>query len=125
MKSNLYAQLERIFHEPNRLAIMSALLASGKNCSFNELKDECSLTDGNLNRHLHTLSDAGAVRISKGFSENKPKTMVMATEAGRKDFLLYLQTLEKVLSRAYRAVDEQTAASFGVPWSETAEPGRN
>ena len=43
--------LERIFHEPNRLAIMSTLCAADEGLAFTDLRDACGLTDGNLNRH--------------------------------------------------------------------------
>ena len=51
--------LERLFHEPSRLAIMSALAAAERaGLTFTELKEQCRLTDGNLNRHLAALEDS-------------------------------------------------------------------
>lgn len=47
--------LERIFHEPNRLAVMSHLAAAAQGLTFPALRDACGLTDGNLNRHLKAL----------------------------------------------------------------------
>ena len=47
--------LERLFHEPNRLAILSALCTARNGISFTDLRDACRLTDGNLNRHLKAL----------------------------------------------------------------------
>ena len=57
--------LERIFHEPNRMAILSALCAAGDPLSFTELKALSGLTDGNLSRHLKALEEAGIIRIQK------------------------------------------------------------
>lgn len=55
-------RLSRVFHEPRRLAIMSVLCASAPTgLSFSELRAQCGLTDGNLNRHLKTLEEAGAI----------------------------------------------------------------
>ena len=51
-RDNPFEALERIFHEPSRMAIMSALCAADGGLTFNELKERCALTDGNLNRHL-------------------------------------------------------------------------
>ena len=70
--------LERIFHEPSRLAIMSELCGAGKGQSFSDLKAACGLTDGNLNRHLKVLQDAGVVKVTKKFVGVKP-TSVRAT----------------------------------------------
>ena len=42
MSADPYAALERIFHEPRRLAIMSALLGAPDGLSFNQLKASCA-----------------------------------------------------------------------------------
>ena len=55
---NPYAHLERIFHEPGRLTIMSDLLGAPKGLTFTELKKNSNLTDGNLSRHLKVLEEA-------------------------------------------------------------------
>ena len=60
-----FASLERVFHEPARLAIMSVLCAADAPLSFGELKESCRLTDGNLSRHLRVLlaKDDGGDRV--------------------------------------------------------------
>ena len=97
---NPYAELERVFHEPNRLAIVSLLVAAAEGTTFGELKRECGLTDGNLSRHLKTLEQAGAVRIEKTFVARRPRTQVFLSEKGRDGFLRYLDALEAVLRNA-------------------------
>jgi DNA-binding transcriptional ArsR family regulator len=105
--------LERLFHEPNRLAIMSALCASDAGLTFAELKDACELTDGNLNRHLKSLEDAGAIQIRKAFVGLKPRTSVRLTHAGLARFREYLEALEEVLDRAKQSLPAaRKAASF-------------
>ena len=101
---NPYEALERIFHEPNRLAIVSALCAAGDGLSFNELKSECSLTDGNLNRHLKSLEEAGAIRIEKMFVDAKPRTTVFLSKRGLESFSEYLEALSAVLKKARSAI---------------------
>ena len=64
---NPYPRLERIFHEPGRLTIMSNLLGAPDGMTFTELKKACGLTDGNLSRHLKVLENAKAVTIKKRF----------------------------------------------------------
>jgi DNA-binding transcriptional ArsR family regulator len=101
---NPFQSLKGVFHEPNRLAILSELCGSAEGLTFQELKDECSLTDGNLSRHLKALEDAKVVRIKKTFIRNKPQTTIFITDKGRDRFMEYLQTLEEVLSRAAESV---------------------
>lgn len=102
--NNVYEALERIFHEPNRLAIMSALCATREGLTFNDLKETCRLTDGNLNRHLKVLEEAGTVRIEKTFVEAKPRTTVLISATGLKRFSEYLEALSQVLKKAKQAV---------------------
>ena len=54
---NIYTELKRIFHEPSRMAIISALCRE-ETLTFNQLKEECELTFGNLSSHLKILKDA-------------------------------------------------------------------
>lgn len=95
--------LERLFHEPNRLAILSALCTTRNGLAFTELRDTCRLTDGNLNRHLKTLEEAGIVRVQKAFVNDKPRTTVSLTRGGLARFNQYLERLEVVLQDARRA----------------------
>jgi DNA-binding transcriptional ArsR family regulator len=94
-----YDALERLFHEPNRLAIMSSL-AGSSGLTFGELKEICGLTDGNLSRHLKTLEDAGAVAIKKTFINRRPRTTVYLSDEGKQRFLQYIGALEQVLKQA-------------------------
>jgi DNA-binding transcriptional ArsR family regulator len=96
--------LERLFHEPNRMAILSALCAAGDPLSFTEIKALSGLTDGNLSRHLKALEDAGVIRISKMFVGVKPRTTVTLTDKGLKRFDDYLSALAEVLKKARKAM---------------------
>ena len=107
---NLYEALEKIFHEPNRLAIMSAVCAADEGLTFNELKDTCNLTDGNLNRHIKVLVEAGVVRVEKEFVDAKPRTTVLISEKGLDRFTEYLAALSEVLKKAKKAVAEEKKA---------------
>lgn len=94
--------LERLFHEPSRLAIVAALCAAPDGLPFTALRDACHLTDGNLNRHLKLLQEAGVVTLRKRFVALRPRTTVQLTHAGRERFDDYLAALEQTL-RAARA----------------------
>jgi len=109
----LYSRLERIFHEPARLIIMSQLLGTIEGVTFTDLRDACGLTDGNLSRHLAALERAKAIRIDKSFVGHRPQTRVCLSKQGRDDFLEYLQALEAVLLEAA----DKVAARPGKPAS--------
>ena len=108
---NPYSRLERIFHEPARLIIMSQLLGTVDGVTFTDLRDACGLTDGNLSRHLAALERAKAIRIEKAFAGHRPQTTVCLSQQGRDDFLAYLQALEAVLLDAA----DKVAARQGSP----------
>ena len=101
---NVYVALKRIFHEPNRLAIMSALCREVNGLTFNELKGECDLTFGNLSSHLKSLQKGKVIKVRKFFVGNKPCTQVTLTEKGRQNFIDYLKALEEALKKAADAV---------------------
>ena len=119
---NRYEALERIFHEPSRMSIMSALCAADGGLSFNQLRETCALTDGNLNRHLKTLQEAGAVTIRKTFVAEKPRTTVYLAKEGLERFQQYLEALADVLHAARRALPaEDRRRARAVPFGRTAE----
>jgi DNA-binding MarR family transcriptional regulator len=98
-----YEGLERVIHEKARLGILTSLATNKDGLLFSELKDLCSLTDGNLSRHLKVLQDAGVVEIWKGVRNNRPQTLCRLTPQGRERFLEYLNVLEKVIADAVAA----------------------
>jgi DNA-binding transcriptional ArsR family regulator len=95
---------ERLFHEPNRLAILSALCAEEQPLTFTMLRDACNLTDGNLNRHLAVLEEAGVVVLDKQFVDRKPRTAVRVTAEGLARFRRYLDTLAELLAATRAAL---------------------
>jgi hypothetical protein len=67
--------LERVIHERSRLGILSSLAAHPKGLLFNDLKELCSLTDGNLSRQIQLLQETGFVEVWKGYHNNRPQTL--------------------------------------------------
>lgn len=118
---NPYAALERIFHEPNRLAIMSALCGADDGLTFNELKETCDLTDGNLSRHLKTLEDADAIKVKKAFVGSRPRTTIFLSDGGREKFMEYLQALEEVLRMAAETMTPEERRKSSLVLGKTAE----
>jgi DNA-binding MarR family transcriptional regulator len=95
-----YEGLDRVMHEKARLGILTSLVTHSEGLLFNDLKELCSLTDGNLNRHLKTLQEAGMVEVSKKFKDNYPQTLCRITPRGKKRFVEYLDVLEEVVAAA-------------------------
>jgi DNA-binding HxlR family transcriptional regulator len=101
-----YEGLDRLIHERARLSLLTSLITHPKGLTFNELKQLCSLTDGNLSRHLSVLEKDGMVEIAKGYDRNRPQTVCRITASGRGRYLEYLETLEQVVQDAARGAKE-------------------
>ena len=110
-----YEGLDRVIHEKARLSIVTSLATHPKGLPFNDLKGLCSLTDGNLSRHLQVLQDAGLVEVLKGFQGNRPQTLCRLSVEGRKRFLEYISVLESVVTDALTGTDPETPLAEG--WS--------
>jgi DNA-binding MarR family transcriptional regulator len=95
-----YDGLDRIIHEKARLGIVTSLATHPLGLVFNDLKDLCALTDGNLSRHLQILQEAGLVEVWKGTRNNRPQTLCRLTDEGRRRFLGYITVLENVVTDA-------------------------
>ncbi len=104
-----YDRLERVIHEKARLGIMTSLAAHPRGLLFNDLKGLCSLTDGNLSRHLQVLNEAGLVEVWKGFQNHRPQTLCRLTDEGRKRFVEYLSVLESIIADAAAAAQPAKA----------------
>ena len=92
--------LDRVLHEKARLGILTSLLSHRDGLAFNALRELCSLTDGNLSRHLTTLQEAGLISIEKTIQGKRPHTQVALTKPGRARFLGYLNLLETIVNGA-------------------------
>jgi len=112
-----YEGLDRVIHEKARLSIITSLMTHPGGLIFNDLKELCALTDGNLSRHLQILSEAGLIQIWKGFKDNRPQTLCMMTDLGRKRFIEYVTVLENIVTDAVSAKDAEPAPKLSGGWS--------
>ena len=106
-----YEGLDRVIHERARLSVLTSLVSNPRGLTFNDLKQLCALTDGNLSRHLRVLETARLVEIVKGHDQNRPQTLCRITTIGRKRYLEYLTTLEQVVRDAAKGAKANTTAT--------------
>jgi len=76
------ASLDKLVHEPARLAVLTALSAAGS-ADFVFLQRLTGLNKGTLSSHLSKLEEAGMVQITKQFRGKTPNTAVQLTNAGQ------------------------------------------
>ena len=87
--------LDRLIHEPGRLAILT-VLSSVTDADFVFLLRATGLTKGNLSSHLSKLEDTGLVAVEKRFVGKKPNTNVALTAVGRERIAEHWAQLERL-----------------------------
>ena len=96
------ASVDRLIHEPARLAIMTNLfVVESANATY--LLQQTGLTWGNLGSHLNKLEEAGYVAVAKGYQGRKPETTVSLTEQGRSALVQYRERLLAALAPIARS----------------------
>lgn len=91
--------LDRLIHEPGRLAILT-VLSSVRSADFVFLQRTTGLTKGNLSSHLTKLEEAGLVQIEKRFVLKKPNTNVELTKVGRERIAEHWSRLDRLKNLA-------------------------
>lgn len=89
------ADLDRLVHEPARLAVM-ALLYVIESADFTFIMNQTSLTWGNLSAHMSKLEEAGYIEVEKIFKDRRPNTTLRLTAKGRQAFYAYAQKMKRV-----------------------------
>jgi DNA-binding transcriptional ArsR family regulator len=89
--------LDRLVHEPARLAILT-VLAGIDWAEFSFLETICALSKGNLSSHLSKLEEGGLVEIEKSFRGKRPLTRARLTEQGRSALQAYREQLATLLN---------------------------
>ncbi|QBD83417.1 ArsR family transcriptional regulator [Ktedonosporobacter rubrisoli] len=93
------AALDKLIHEPARLAIMTALSACSA-ADFTFLQQLTGLTKGNLSSHLQKLEERGLIAIEKRFIGKTPNTQASLTEQGRTAIEQHWQSLDRLRKNA-------------------------
>ncbi len=89
----LLLTLDRLIHEPARLAVMT-VLSSAEEVEFKFLETVTGLSKGNLSSHTAKLEAAGYLEVLKSFRGRRPLTSFRITGVGRKALNTYHQQLK-------------------------------
>ena len=89
-------QLHKAFESRVRLGIMSILMVNDW-VDYKTLKEQLSLTDGNLASHINGLEKIDFIMINKGFIGKKTITTYKITELGQQTFKQHINALEKLI----------------------------
>jgi len=87
--------LDRVVHEPARLAIL-AVLSSADEVDFAFMQTATGLTKGNLSRQAGKLEEAGYITIRKYFKGKIPATGYRITPEGRDAFAVYWERIAAI-----------------------------
>ena len=88
------AKVDRLVHEPARLAILTVLSAC-VSADFVYLQSATHVNKGNLSLHLAKLEEHGLIEIEKTFVRKVPRTMARLTREGRAAMRAYWRFMEK------------------------------
>lgn len=89
----MFKELDPLLHSQLRLAVMSLLISLAQ-ADFVFLKEKTNSTAGNLSVQLDKLSEAGYIKIEKGYMGKKPRTTCQITPLGRTAFETYIEALK-------------------------------
>lgn len=108
------ADLDRLIHEPARLAIMTNLFVV-ESADATWLLQQTALTWGNLASHLGKLEASGYVLVEKSFKGRKPQTTISLTDTGRAALLGYRERMLGTLSHLDRRGEAPVGSSQAPP----------
>lgn len=96
------AEINRLVHEPARLAIL-AVLAGCESADFAFLLNATGLNKGNLSAQTIKLNEAGYIDIEKGFNGRMPSTHYRLTVLGKAALAQYSKQLRLTLDKLEQA----------------------
>lgn len=97
-------ELDRLVHEPARLAILS-VLSGCESADFLFLQRSTGLTSGNLSVQMSKLEEAGLIAVDKRIQSKRTLTTAWLTEAGRVQVTAYWATMDELRNGRPRGRD--------------------
>lgn len=91
--NQIHNSINRVVHEPVRLAILK-ILTSAKEADFNFLLTTLGVTKGNLATHINKLESTGLIEVKKQFRGKIPHTSYRITRTGRQQFQKYWENMK-------------------------------
>lgn len=92
----MFKELNPLLHSELRLAIMSILI-SVEEADFLYIKEKTGASAGNISVQIEKLSEAGYIRVNKGFVGKRTRTVCSLTESGAKAFAEYVEAIKSYL----------------------------
>ena len=103
------ANLDRLIHDPSRLAILTALSAC-ESADFIFLRRLTGMTAGNLSSHIGKLAEKGYVIVEKTFVDNRPNTTVKISPQGQDAITRHWDQLKTIWEKSSKFdLDGKTA----------------
>jgi DNA-binding MarR family transcriptional regulator len=93
--------LDDVVHQRVRLGILT-IAHEARQVEFGYLRENLSLTAGNLSQHLSVLETAGLVTIEKGYAGKRARTWVTLTKAGHTALAEEIAQLKLLIGRVER-----------------------
>jgi DNA-binding transcriptional ArsR family regulator len=103
-------EIDRLIHEPARLAILT-VLAACERADFLFLARATGLTRGNLSVQLTRLEEGGVVEIEKTIHRNRTLTTAALTRNGRRALDSYWQSMEALRAQSMTARETKDSTS--------------
>ena len=98
-------EIDRMVHEPARLAILT-VLASCERADFLFLERITGLTRGNLSVQLTRLEDAGLIEIEKTIHRKRTLTTASLARRGRLALDRYWQNMDELRTPVQRVAEK-------------------
>lgn len=100
MSTNALEQLSPLLSNPTRLAVVAGLDGCVKS-DFQTIKQQLSVTDSTLSKHITALEKEGLVDVKKGFVGKKTKTTLSLSTKGREVFEAHMQGLKEIARMSF------------------------
>ena len=109
----LMPEIDRLVHEPARLAILT-VLAACERADFLFLERATGLTRGNLSVQLTRLEEGGLIEIEKVIVQKRTLTTAALVRRGRQALDVYWKNMDAMRARSARNQKPSTKPARGL-----------
>jgi len=101
------SELNRVVHEPARLAILTVLSAFAT-ADFTFLQTATGLSKGNLSVQLTKLEEAGLTVSERTINRKRTLTLVSLTDKGNDELTQYWRQMERIRAHSIQKAKSKT-----------------